>query len=171
MKIETQQRIARNLKIIRVSNGLNQTQMAEYSGVSRAVYLSYENGKLYDDGLVKLINNYKDLSSFAKGMLIENAVAQMLASTGKKLYFYSSYSQNAEDRMEIDFLTAKSSITSRHNISPIEVKSSTNYTLSSLNKFRSKFSEYIHQPYVLHTADLIEKDGVIYLPLYMAILL
>ena len=73
MKIETQQRIARNLKIIRVSNGLKQTQMAEYSGVSRAVYLSYENGELYDDGLVKLINNYKDLSSFAKGMLIERS--------------------------------------------------------------------------------------------------
>ena len=53
MKIETQQRIARNLKIIRVSNGLNQTQMAEYSGVSRAVYLSYENGELYDDGLME----------------------------------------------------------------------------------------------------------------------
>ena len=111
MKIETQQRIARNLKIIRVSNSLNQSQMADFAGVSRAVYMSYENGKrtpdaevlfniaarfglnmsvffendyyrllshiengeLYDDGLVKLINNYKELSSFSKGMLIERS--------------------------------------------------------------------------------------------------
>ena len=46
--------------------------MAEYSGVSRAVYLSYENGELYDDGLgqemyiknIKLKNfrNYHDLA-------------------------------------------------------------------------------------------------------------
>ena len=131
--------------------------------------MAFDENELASEGIMrKLAMNKLEVN---KGMLIENAVAQMLASTGKKLYFYSSYSQNAEDRMEIDFLTAKSSITSRHNISPIEVKSSTNYTLSSLNKFRSKFSEYIHQPYVLHTADLIEKDGVIYLPLYMAILL
>ena len=111
MKIETQQRIARYLKIIRVSNSLNQSQMADFAGVSRAVYMSYENGKrtpdaevlfniaarfglnmsvffendyyrllshiengeLYDDGLVKLINNYKELSSFSKGMLIERS--------------------------------------------------------------------------------------------------
>ena len=32
-----------------------------------------ENGELYDDGLVKLIKSYKDLSSFSKGMLIERA--------------------------------------------------------------------------------------------------
>ena len=38
--------------------------------------------------------------------------------------------------MEIDFLFAKSRISNRHNISPLEVKSSKNYTLSSLNKFR-----------------------------------
>ena len=35
--------------------------------------LILENGELYDDGLVKLIKSYKDLSSFSKGMLIERA--------------------------------------------------------------------------------------------------
>lgn len=51
--------------------------------------------------------------------------------------------------MKIDFLTAKSKITNSHNISPIEVKSGEHYTLSSLNKFRRKFSEYTSTPYVL----------------------
>ncbi len=73
------------------------------------------------------------------GMVMENAVAQMLTSTGHKLYFYANPSRDdASSRMEIDFLTAKSRISNRHNISPLEVKSGKNYTLSSLNKFRKK---------------------------------
>ena len=70
--------------------------------------------------------------------------------------------------MEIDFLTQKEIVTSRHNISPIEVKSGKNYTLSSLNKFCKKFAEQTHIPYVLPTGDVKEEDGVVYLPLYMA---
>ena len=73
--------------------------------------------------------------------------------------------------MEIDFLIAKSKITNRHNISPIEVKSGKNYTLTSLQKFMRKYREQLDTPYVLHTGDLKEEDGIIYLPLYMAGLL
>lgn len=79
--------------------------------------------------------------------------------------------EDASSRMEIDFLTAKSKITSRHNISPIEVKSGKNYTLSSLRKFRKKYGEQLHTPYVLHTGDWKEEDGILYLPLYMTPLL
>ncbi|MBQ6100986.1 MAG: ATP-binding protein [Bacteroidales bacterium] len=106
-----------------------------------------------------------------KGMLVENIVAQMLRSTGNELYFYSNPSRTAEDRMEIDFLIRKPSVTSRHNISPIEVKSSTRYTLSSLEKCICKYGEYLSTPYVLHSSDLMEKDGITYLPLYMALCL
>ena len=73
--------------------------------------------------------------------------------------------------MEIDFLLAKSKITSRHNISPIEVKLGKNYTLSSLNKFRKKYREQLDVAYVLHLNDLEEKDAVLYLPVYMTGLL
>ena len=73
--------------------------------------------------------------------------------------------------MEIDFLIAKSKISNRHNISPIEVKSGKNYTLTSLNKFTRKFSEYTAMPYVLHTGDLKIEDDITYLPLYMTPLL
>ena len=38
-----------------------------------------------------------------KGMLVENIVAQMLRASGHRLYFYSQYSNVADDRMEIDF--------------------------------------------------------------------
>ena len=103
-----------------------------------------------------------------KGMLIENIVAQMLVASGHKLYFYSCSSRNdSSSRMEIDFLIAKSKISSRHNIAPIEVKSSKNYTLSSIRKFRNKYSSQLHTPFVLHTSDLRIDDGIVYLPVYM----
>lgn len=103
-----------------------------------------------------------------KGMLVENIVAQMLRANGHKIYFYSQYSlDNAEDRMEIDFLIQKSSVTSRHNISAIEVKSSTRYTLTSLKKFCGKFSNQLSVPYVIHYQDLKEEEGIVYLPVYM----
>ena len=106
------------------------------------------------------------------GMVIENVVAQMLTQSGHKLYFYANSSRDdASSRMEIDFLIAKSRITCRHNISPLEVKSSNNYTLSSLNKFIKKYSNVLHTPYVIHLEDYKEKDGIIYLPIYMTYLL
>ena len=106
------------------------------------------------------------------GMVMENIVAQMLAANGHKLFFYANPSRNdAEARMEIDFLIAKSQISNRHNISPIEVKSGKNYTLSSISKFMRRFSEQLHTPYVLHTGDLKVEDDIVYLPLYMTALL
>lgn len=102
------------------------------------------------------------------GMIVENIVAQMLVANGHKLYFYSNPSpEQKDDKMEIDFLIAKNKTTSRHNISPLEVKSGKNYTLTSLKKFIRKFDEQLHTPYVLHTSDLKVEDNIVYLPLYM----
>lgn len=107
-----------------------------------------------------------------EGMMFENIVAQMLVASGHKLYFYSNPSRNDKNqRMEIDFLISKKRITSRHNISPIEVKSGKRYTLSSINKFRLQFSEQLDVAYVIHTNDYKEEDGIIYLPVYMTPLL
>ena len=103
-----------------------------------------------------------------KGMIIENVVAQMLVASGHRLYFFSNPSRNdRESRMEIDFLLAKSSISNRHNISPIEVKSSKNYTLSSIRKFRDKYHAQLHTAYVLHSGDLKIEDAIVFLPVYM----
>jgi hypothetical protein len=107
-----------------------------------------------------------------EGMLVENIVAQMLRTSGHKLFFFSNYSKiNSEETMEIDFLIAKDVITTRHNISPIEVKSSKRYALSSLKKYIKKYGQQLSTPYVLHSNDLKEEDGIVYLPLYMTPLL
>ena len=103
-----------------------------------------------------------------KGMLVENIAAQMLAASGHKLYFYSNSSrEDAASRMEIDFLIAGSTLSSRHNISPIEVKSGKNYTLSSLKKFMAKYSQMLCTPYVVHPKDFREEAGIVFLPYYM----
>lgn len=107
-----------------------------------------------------------------EGMLVENIVAQMLRAAGHKLYFFSNSSRtSAEDRMEIDFLISKPVITSRHNISPIEVKSGQRYTLNSLKKCIAKYGHCLSTPYVLHDKDLKVENGIVYLPLYMTPLL
>ena len=117
----------------------------------------------------KLILNKLEVN---KGMFVENLVAQMLRASGHKLYFYSNSDRdNAVNRMEIDFLIPKAVVTNRHNICPVEVKSTNRYSLTSLQKFRRKFAEQTATPYVLHTSDLKTDDGITYLPLYMAPLL
>ena len=106
------------------------------------------------------------------GMIVENIVAQMLRTAGHKLFFYSNASMTDKDsRMEIDFLIAKSKITTRHNISPIEVKSSVRYTLTSLRKCIAKYGSCLSTAYVIHPADLKEEDNIVFLPLYMCPLL
>ena len=128
-----------------------------------------ENGIVSEEIYKKLLFDKLECN---KGMIVENLVAQMLTAAGHKLYFYSNPSRDeVSERMEIDFLIAKSKISSRHNISPIEVKSGKNYTLTSLKKFRNKYAEQTDSPYVLHTGDLKEADGITYLPLYMTPLL
>lgn len=113
-----------------------------------------------------------DKLEFNGGMIIENIVAQMLRTSGHKLYFFSKYDKsNAEERMELDFLVAKSNISSRHNISPIEVKSTQRYTLTSLKKSVVKYGQFLSTPYVVHTADWKEENGIVFLPLYMVPLL
>lgn len=102
-----------------------------------------------------------------KGMLVENMVAQMLRAEGNELYFYSNYSRESADRMEVDFFIRKSTVTSRHNILPIEVKSATGYALTSLKKCIAKFGQQLTTPCVLHTNDLKIEDGIVFLPLYM----
>ncbi|MCM1333398.1 MAG: ATP-binding protein [Bacteroides sp.] len=134
------------------------------------VSMAFDTGDLEQGGIYEKILRGK--LEFNKGMLVENLVAQLLCTAGHPLYFYSCSSrENADDRMEIDFLIRKKVVTSKHNISPIEVKSSANYRLSSLEKFGKKFSNYLGKSFVLHAKDLEIKDNIIYLPLYMAGLL
>lgn len=112
-----------------------------------------------------------DKLEFNAGMLIENVVSQMLVTNGHRLYFYSNNSNEADDRMEIDFLISKSKVTKKHNISAIEVKSGKNYTTVSLNKLYNKYTSMLDTSYIIHTGNYMVKNDIVYLPIYMTPLL
>ena len=150
---------------------MEQTSLKCYMADTGLLFsLAFSETEIMDNEVYKSI--LFDKLHLNEGMFMENIVAQMLTTAGHKLYFYSNSSrENAEDRMEIDFLTAKSKLTSRHNITPIEVKSSQRYTLSSINKCINKFGNYLSTHIVLHSADLKQEKSIDYLPLYMTPLL
>jgi predicted AAA+ superfamily ATPase len=102
-----------------------------------------------------------------EGMIMENIVAQMLRRSGHKLYFYSRNDKvNRENHMEIDFL-----ITEKRRIAPIEVKSGSYKSHSSLSKFVKKYSSKLSNSYILYNKDVMIKDDIVHLPIYMAMFL
>jgi len=108
-----------------------------------------------------------DKLSINEGMIIENIVAQTLRRNGHKLYFYSrSDRKNRANHMEIDFL-----LTKKKKIALIEVKSGDYRTHSSLDKFKKKFGSNFSEAHILYTKDVMQKDGIIYLPIYMVMFL
>ena len=122
----------------------------------------YSDNELYRAILLDKLN-------INEGMLIENITAQMLRFNSHRLYFYSRVdSNNRKNMMEIDFL-----ITRKGKINPIEVKSSAYNTHSSLDKFKKKFSSAnkLGTAYILYTKDVLIKDEIIHLPIYMAMFL
>ena len=126
---------------------------------------TFMDGAYTDNELYKAI--LFDRLDINEGMILENAVAQMLRTNGHKLYFYSRCDkENRENHMEIDFL-----ITEGKRIVPIEVKSGNYRSHASLDKFRSKFASKIGNAYILYTKDVMEKDGILHLPVYMAMFL
>lgn len=105
------------------------------------------------------------------GMVAENAVSQMLVASGHPLFFFGKEGTGKQGPSEIDFLIAKPSITSRHNISPIEVKSGQNLNAVSLRKFMERYRDYLHTPYIVHNGQMKQKEGIRYIPFYMVPLL
>ena len=161
------------------SRTVNIARNASDPDVALAMSADYDTQKLYssDTGLlvtqVFLDSDYTenelyralmlDRLSINNGMIAENAVAQALRASGRELYFYSRYGREAaEQRMEIDFLIRREG-----KISPVEVKSAAYQHHASLDKFIRKFSGRIGTPYILYTKDVMEKNGIVHLPLYM----
>ena len=52
MKLETQEHIARNLRTLRTSRCMNQSEMSRLIGITRSSYVNYELGKRVPDAEV-----------------------------------------------------------------------------------------------------------------------
>ncbi|MDP8034108.1 AAA family ATPase [Pasteurella atlantica] len=124
----------------------------------------YDNEQLHSEVYKNILFDKLNIN---EGMLMENIVAQILRTQGYRLFFYSRRDkENTKNNMEIDFLLS-------HNkkISAVEVKSSSYRKHSSLDKFNLKFNHKIEQSIILYQKDLMIKDNVLHLPIYMAMFL
>lgn len=129
------------------------------------VSLAFNENELMEEQLYRQIMN--DRLSLNEGMIYENAIAQMIVSKGKKLYFYTRYSEEKHrNDIEIDFLLSNESKTN-FRVFPIEVKSSKNYSTTSLGKFKEMFGKKIAEQYIIHPKNLTVEGNVIKIPPYM----
>ena len=106
----------------------------------------------------KLLN---DKLSTNLGYVYENMIAQMLATSGNKLFYYT-WPKDETHNYEIDFLLSHGT-----KLQPIEVKSSGYNTHKSLDVFCEKYSHIVERRYLIYTKDLKTDKGTILLPVYM----
>ncbi len=129
------------------------------------VSLAFSENEISDQQLYKAIMGGR--LSLNEGMLYENMIAQMIAATGRKLYFYTRYNtEKHRNDIEIDFLLSNESKTS-FKIYPIEVKSSKNYTTTSLSDFKELFSRRIAKSYIIHPKSYMQEESITKIPPYM----
>ena len=151
-----------------VGFGLNKNDSAVkcYMGdTGLLVSLAFSENELTENKVFADIMDGK--LSLNEGMLYENVIAQIIAAKGKKLFFYTRYSdEKHRNDIEIDFLLSNESRTN-YRITPVEVKSSKNYSAVSIGKFVELFRHKIGRALIVHPKNLSEADGVLRIPAYM----
>lgn len=96
------------------------------------------------------------------GYLYENMVAQMIVSSGRKLYYHTWRKENSTHSYEVDFL-----VSSHTKIVPFEIKSSSVRFHESITAFAQKYSSRIYRQYLLSQKDVGNEEMLIMKPLYM----
>ena len=106
----------------------------------------------------KLLN---DKLSTNLGYVYENIIAQVLAASGNKLFYYT-WPKDETHNYEIDFLLSRGA-----KLHPIEVKSSGYKSHKSLDVFCEKYSHVVERRYLIYTKDLKRDMETLLLPVYM----
>lgn len=129
------------------------------------VSLAFSENDIASEGLYRQIMSGK--LALNEGMIHENAIAQELAAHGKKLYFYTHYSEEKHrNDIEVDFLVSDGSL-QKHKVRPIEVKSSKNYTKVSYDRFKERFGSKVGEGLVVHPKQLQRDERGYRIPSYM----
>lgn len=95
------------------------------------------------------------------GYVYENIIAQVLAASGNKLFYYT-WPKDDTHNYEIDFLLSRGT-----KLHPIEVKSSGYKAHKSLDMFCEKYSHVVERRYLIYTKDLKKDMETLLLPVYM----
>ena len=96
------------------------------------------------------------------GYLYENLMAQMIASTGRELYYHTWEKKDSTHYYEVDFL-----VSDKSKINAFEIKSSGLGKHESINEFCVKYSKNVNKAYLISQKD-VGKDGSLLLkPFYL----
>jgi hypothetical protein len=95
------------------------------------------------------------------GYVYENIIAQVLAASGNKMFYYT-WPKDETHNYEVDFLLSRGA-----KLHPIEVKSSGYKTHKSLDVFCEKYSHVVERRYLIYTKDLKRDMETLLLPVYM----
>lgn len=144
----------------------NESSVKCYMGdTGLLVSLAFSENEISSQQLYRSIMNGK--LSLNEGMLYENVISQMLTVQGRKLYFYTQYNmEKHRNDIEIDFLLSNESKTN-FKIHPLEVKSSKNYTTSSLIAFKKKTGSKVEKSFIVHPKAFSIEGETIKIPPYM----
>ncbi len=96
------------------------------------------------------------------GYIYENLVAQMIASSGRELFYHTWEKEGSTHYYEIDFI-----ISDGQKICPMEVKSSATGKHESITVFKQKYSKHVKESYIISQKDKERKEGICYLPVYL----
>lgn len=96
------------------------------------------------------------------GYLYENAVAQMIATTNRELYYHTWNKEGSTHYYEVDFIVQAGS-----KIVPLEVKSSGGRTHESIDVFCVKYSRHIGGMFLLSQKDVGHQEQLKFKPIYM----
>ena len=96
------------------------------------------------------------------GYLYENLIAQMIAASGRELYYHTWEKEGSTHYYEIDFLISQGT-----KISAIEVKSSGIGKHESLIEFSKKYSENMKDSFILSQKDIGKEQAIKYMPIYL----
>ena len=96
------------------------------------------------------------------GFLYENLVAQMIAASGRELFYHTWEKSGSTHYYEVDFLISEGS-----KVNAFEIKSSGSGKHESIKVFDKKFSKNVHDIYLLSQKDVGKEENLLLKPFYL----
>lgn len=96
------------------------------------------------------------------GFLYENLIAQMIAASGRELFYHTWKKNNSTHYYEVDFLVSEGS-----KINAFEIKSSGTGMHESITAFYKKFTKNVNNIYLLSQKDVGNEENLFFKPFYL----
>lgn len=95
------------------------------------------------------------------GYLYENLVAQMIAASGRELFYHTWEKNGSTHYYEVDFLISEGS-----KINAFEIKSSGTGKHESIKEFSKKFSQNVNKVFLISQKDVGREENLLLKPFY-----